>query len=401
MRLMNASADTDTVYIPPSTEHVSCVVCGADEPISVGSKGRFGMDVKSVACTRCGLVYTTPRPTIEDMGRYYATSYRVHYGSVGALRADGSRITPESPDWEEYTDGRYHQQAELVAPLVRPGAKVLEMGCRYGRTLSLLAEKHGILPYGIEPGEADSEKARQAGVDCFTGTVENFDPGETRFDLIQSFHVLEHVHDPLEVLLRLRSWLAPGGKLLVEVPNVHQPYGLLEGNFFQNVHLFNFGPHTLSVLFKRAGLGNLRVIDDSTLFVLGEATGANADALPLPYVDALHPNGAQTGEWMAQHLRAYSDLEVARQLLLAGDLRVEILQATANLLRGPCFTPHMASVVGDLVERFNRLGSPRIALILVKAALGGPHPAEIKQGLARLEQQLAAADAELAAATAP
>lgn len=398
---MSATSDTDTVYIPPSTEHVSCMVCGADEPIPVGTKGRFNMDVSSMACTRCGLVYITPRPTIEDMARYYATSYRTHYGSVGAIRADGTRITPESPDWEAYTDSRYQHQAELVAPLIKPGAKVLEMGCRYGRTLSLLAQQHGAIPYGIEPGEADAEKARQAGVDCFTGTVENYEPGETRFDLIQSFHVLEHVHDPLAVLLRLRSWLAPGGKLLVEVPNVHQPYGLLEGNFFQNVHLFNFGPHTLSVLFKRAGFGNLRVIDDSTLYVMGEATGTNEEALPLPYVPELHPNPAEAGPWIAQRLRAYSDLEIARQLLMTGDLRVEILQATAHLLRGPCFTPHMASVVGDLVERFNRLGSPKIALILVRAALAGPHPTEIKQGLARLEQQLSAVDVELSLAAAP
>ena len=157
---MNASAETDTVYIPPSTEHVSCVVCGADEPIPVGAKARFNMDVSSVTCARCGLVYITPRPTIEDMARYYATSYRIHYGSVGAIRADGTRITPDSPDWEAYTDGRYQHQAELVAPLLQPGAKVLEMGCRYGRTLSLLADKHGAIPYGIEPGETDAEKAR-------------------------------------------------------------------------------------------------------------------------------------------------------------------------------------------------------------------------------------------------
>ncbi|MCA9639463.1 MAG: hypothetical protein KC492_02185, partial [Myxococcales bacterium] len=119
------------------------------------------------------------------------------------------------------------------------------------------------------------------------------------------------------------------------------------------------------------------------------------------YVPELHPNPAEAGPWIAQRLRAYSDLEIARQLLMTGDLRVEILQATAHLLRGPCFTPHMASVVGDLVERFNRLGSPKIALILVRAALAGPHPTEIKQGLARLEQQLSAVDVELSLAAAP
>jgi SAM-dependent methyltransferase len=45
-------------------------------------------------------------------------------------------------------------------------------------------------------------------------------------------HVLEHLHDPLGALVKIRDWLVPGGRLYIEVPNVYQPYGSLEGNFF-------------------------------------------------------------------------------------------------------------------------------------------------------------------------
>jgi trans-aconitate methyltransferase len=47
---------------------------------------------------------------------------------------------------------------------------------------------------------------------------EEFHP-EERFDSIILEHVLEHVDDPVGLLVRVREWLAPGGRLFLGVPN--------------------------------------------------------------------------------------------------------------------------------------------------------------------------------------
>jgi 2-polyprenyl-3-methyl-5-hydroxy-6-metoxy-1,4-benzoquinol methylase len=42
-----------------------------------------------------------------------------------------------------------------------------------------------------------------------------------QFDTVVLGHVLEHVIDPVELLQRVRQWLAPGGVALAAVPNAH------------------------------------------------------------------------------------------------------------------------------------------------------------------------------------
>ncbi|SDN57607.1 2-polyprenyl-3-methyl-5-hydroxy-6-metoxy-1,4-benzoquinol methylase [Klenkia soli] len=49
---------------------------------------------------------------------------------------------------------------------------------------------------------------------------EEYEPGRL-FDTIVLGHVLEHVVDPVDLLRRVRSWMAPGGVVLAAVPNAH------------------------------------------------------------------------------------------------------------------------------------------------------------------------------------
>ena len=54
-----------------------CPVCGvSSNGLEVGTRGRFNMSVRNIACDHCALVYQSPRPTREAMAEYYATGYR-------------------------------------------------------------------------------------------------------------------------------------------------------------------------------------------------------------------------------------------------------------------------------------------------------------------------------------
>lgn len=55
---------------------------------------------------------------------------------------------------------------------------------------------------------------------------EAYEPTQ-RFDAVIIDHVLEHVDDPVQILSRVRNWLAVHGRLLVGVPNGHSINRLL------------------------------------------------------------------------------------------------------------------------------------------------------------------------------
>ena len=52
------------------------------------------------------------------------------------------------------------------------------------------------------------------------GYLESFEP-KNLYDNIYLIHTLEHLDNPVEGLLRLKSWLKPAGRIFIAVPNAH------------------------------------------------------------------------------------------------------------------------------------------------------------------------------------
>ncbi len=52
------------------------------------------------------------------------------------------------------------------------------------------------------------------------GTIEEKDYPEGSFDLITSYHVFEHLVNPLVMFEKASKWLKPGGRLVITCPNV-------------------------------------------------------------------------------------------------------------------------------------------------------------------------------------
>ena len=61
---------------------------------------------------------------------------------------------------------------------------------------------------------------RSLGVPVLLGSLPHAELQERSFDVVTMWHSLEHVHHPLDTLRAARRLLAPGGRLVIAVPNI-------------------------------------------------------------------------------------------------------------------------------------------------------------------------------------
>lgn len=106
-----------------------------------------------------------------------------------------------------------------VTAALRPGYRVLEVGCGTGSVLRVLerACTRGTL-VGMDLFAEGLQYARQrTSCPLVQGDIQT-SPFATTFELIGLFDVLEHLPDDMQVLGNLHALLAPGGTLLLTVP---------------------------------------------------------------------------------------------------------------------------------------------------------------------------------------
>ncbi len=119
-----------------------------------------------------------------------------------------------------YDDMPYLTRLQIVGRL-RPGERVLDVGCGNGE-LSRLMTVNGCRVVGIELVPEKAEKARASCETVLVGNVETMplplEPGS--FDALVFSNVLEHLLEPVATLRRLMPFLRPGGRALVDLPNV-------------------------------------------------------------------------------------------------------------------------------------------------------------------------------------
>jgi 2-polyprenyl-3-methyl-5-hydroxy-6-metoxy-1,4-benzoquinol methylase len=113
----------------------------------------------------------------------------------------------------------------LLASLARhfsKGGSVLELGCHKGDMTGQILEYFPSL-VALEAAHEPADTTRQRYPGRVTVHTTKFEDAElaTRFDHVFLVHTLEHLDDPVGVLRKARTWLAPGGRLFVAVPNAN------------------------------------------------------------------------------------------------------------------------------------------------------------------------------------
>ena len=150
-----------------------------------------------------------------------------------------------------YRGRRAVLDAVLDGLALAPGARILDAGCGSGRNMVELARRGTVT--GVELASQSLELARERDV----GTVlpgsldEPLALADAAFDLAVALDVLEHVRDDDRALRELARVIAPGGRLLVTVPQ----YDWLWGEHDALAH--HHRRYTRSLLLGRAATAGL------------------------------------------------------------------------------------------------------------------------------------------------
>lgn len=144
----------------------------------------------------------------------------------------GGEKLPSRPDRSFAFERCLATELERHAP-VQPGARVVEAGCAPAKWLVFYAETFGATVTGIEyshdGAELSRENLRRCGV---PGTIVEGDfftvPPEP-FDLVLSLGFIEHFDDLDAAFGRHVEFLAPGGRLVIGVPNYRGVNRLVQG----------------------------------------------------------------------------------------------------------------------------------------------------------------------------
>jgi SAM-dependent methyltransferase len=187
-------------------------------------------------CERCGTGVTGGEPPSAEL-------YETGVYAPGSPRA--ARLVRAL---QRATVG---QPARLLARAgLQPGARVLDAGAGRGRLVVEL-RRRGYDARGIDPSGRS-----EPGLPVARESLADHD--DEALDAVLLWHVLEHLDDAAGALGRVRSWLRPGGLVLVGVPNAASLQARIAGEGWlqwdvprHRLHLTTAG---LSALLGRAGL---------------------------------------------------------------------------------------------------------------------------------------------------
>lgn len=199
---------------------------------------------KILECKDCGLLYTTPRPNKEEIGKYYKSDeYYSHLenkeGFIPKVYEKVKSINLKN---------KYHIAAEETTK-----GKILDIGCGVGDFLHTM-EQQGWDCTGVEPSEDAKAIARKRIKAQLLSSEEQENLSEGSFDVITMWHVLEHVDALRWQIQQLYRLCKPGGRIVIALPN----YKSYDGQYYKAEwaaydvprHLNHFDQKTLINLFE-------------------------------------------------------------------------------------------------------------------------------------------------------
>jgi SAM-dependent methyltransferase len=123
---------------------------------------------------------------------------------------------------------------ELEFLATNPRGSLIDVGCGGGVTLAL-AKQMGWQVSGLDLDPLACKAANNIGLNVIQGDYTKLSEISEKFDCVLCSHVLEHVHNPVEMLSFLTASLKNNGYLILSLPNANSDLRLRFGKFWRGL----------------------------------------------------------------------------------------------------------------------------------------------------------------------
>lgn len=222
-----------------------CPICNDAAPVTITDIGDKFSKEKVMLCTNCGLGFLSPRMDDIELKEYYLSdSFSEDFR--------GSK-TRQGDTRQELFDNASRRWGVVESFMF--GDNLLEIGCSSGEFLALANASQRFNVFGIDPssGYINSIDFGTTHVGAFPEY--DFSDLVDKFDVICTFHTLEHVSDPQKFLDAIYDRLSDDGVFIMEYPDLSLAANrtVLKDSYFQKSHLHDFSEFNLILLLGKAG----------------------------------------------------------------------------------------------------------------------------------------------------
>ena len=201
----------------------------------VATKDAFGIPIKSILCSKCGLIRAEKIFTETSNAEFYKDYYRDIYNSgLGHINK-----------YFELQNRRGNNFLSIIEKQYCLGKinNIVEIGCGSGGILYPFLQA-GKTVQGFDFDKNYIEYGKSKGINLIYGDYIDFINDE-EIDLIICSHVIEHFLNPIQEVQNIVKKIRKGGYLMIEVPGIFflQKEKMNKWNifsYFQNAHVIQF-----------------------------------------------------------------------------------------------------------------------------------------------------------------
>jgi len=185
---------------------------------------------------------TSPQPKTEDLPKYYESQdYISHTDEKRGLFSSLYQLVKK---WS------FQKKSKLIFSQNNGIGSLLDIGAGTGDFLKV-AKEIGWQVQGMEPNKNAVKLASEKGIELKC-SLNDFDGKQ--FDVITLWHVLEHIPNLEETIIKLSKLVKPNGTLIIAVPNFKsfdaKHYGKFWAAFDVPRHLWHFSKKSIQKLFS-------------------------------------------------------------------------------------------------------------------------------------------------------